>query len=107
MGWPLRACQGGRSVFCTGILFHQTGTRASERLKKGKNRRAFDDGWGPAALAISKGTCVRINRGFPRSAPHGAPKSRVNRFVEADLTRDPRSPGISGQKTQISRLFFL
>jgi len=41
----------GRSVFCTGIRFLQTGTRASKRLNTGKNRRAFDDGSGPAAQA--------------------------------------------------------
>ena len=35
--------------FCTGILFLETGTRASKRLKTGKNRRAFDDGSGLAA----------------------------------------------------------
>ena len=46
MGWALRA---GRSVFCTGPLFLQTGTRATKRLRTGKNRRAFDDGSGPAA----------------------------------------------------------
>jgi len=42
--------KGGRSVCCTGTLFHQTRTRASEKLKTGKNIRAFDDGSGPAAL---------------------------------------------------------
>ena len=80
-------------------------------------------GWGAAAgrpaglvgsqksgglpLAINTGTCVRINQGFPRSAPHGTPKSRVNRSVEADLTRDPRSPGILGQKTRDIPAIFL
>jgi len=46
--WEL--VKGGRSVFCTGILFLETGTWASKRLKTGKNRRAFDDGSGLAAL---------------------------------------------------------
>jgi len=41
--------KGGRSVFCTGILFPETGTRASKRLKTCKNIRAFDDGSGLAA----------------------------------------------------------
>ena len=45
--------QGGRSVFCTGILFLQTGTWLTKRLKTGKNRSAFDDGSGPAALEFT------------------------------------------------------
>jgi len=50
----------GRSVFCTGNLFLQTGTRASQRQKTGKNRRAFDDGSGPAApRTLTPRTCMR------------------------------------------------
>jgi len=46
--------------FCTGILFLETGTRASKRLKPGKNRRAFDDGSGPAAQVPSF-VCARYS----------------------------------------------
>jgi len=40
--------EGGRYVFCTGILFHKTEARASKRVKTGKVTRAFDDGSRPA-----------------------------------------------------------
>jgi len=49
-GWALRPCQGGRSVLCTGVLFLQTGTRLTKRLKTGKTRLVVDDGSGLAAL---------------------------------------------------------
>jgi len=62
---------------------------------------------GGLPLANNTVTCERINQGFPRSAPHGAPKSRVNRSVEADLTRDPRSPESLGQKTRDIPAIFL
>jgi len=60
--------KGGRCVFCTGFLFLQTGTRASQRLKTGKNRRAFDDGSGPAALWSARDSSAQASRRWRSSA---------------------------------------
>jgi len=54
--------------FCTGILFLETGTRASKRLKTGKNRRAFDDGSGLAAQGLVRKIfrgCIRTGYSYP------------------------------------------
>jgi len=54
---------------------------------------------GGLPLTINTGTCEWINPGGLQRALHGAPRSRVNRSVEADLARDPMSPGNLDQKT--------
>jgi len=62
---------------------------------------------GGLPLAINTVTCARISQGFPRSAPHGAPKFSVNRSVEAGLTRGPRSSESLGQNTRNIPAIFL
>jgi len=60
-GMASKSLSVGVDLFCTGILFLETGTRASKRLKTGQNRRAFDDGSGLAAQVTQ----------LPRTSTHG------------------------------------
>ena len=65
--------QGGRSAACTEIPLLQTEERAYKRFKTGKNRRAFDNGSGPAAPRVGVGPVPVVDHGGGATAqppPH-------------------------------------